>query len=95
MKKLTKWCIQKILNWDTTVHPETMQDVMYLLDHADERETVTALGAVRLLGCTRPTLRRYVKNGWIREVYITKSNRMYDKKDIERLLQYGQPPPKV
>lgn len=94
MKKITKWCIQKILQWDTTVGPDTLNDVMKTLEQKGQRETITGLGAIRLLGCTRPTLRRYVKNGWIREVYITKSTRMYDKADIEHLLQYG-PPPKV
>lgn len=93
MKPITRWIIRKVLQWDKSVHQEVRQNILDAMEFKT-RETVTALGAARLLGCTRPTLRRYVSKGWIREVYITRNHRMYDRRDIEKLLQYG-PPTKV
>ena len=94
MKPITRFIIEVALRWDKTVPHDMRINILDAMYNIKERETITPMGALRMLGCSRTTLRKYVRNGWIREVYITKSNRMYDKKDIERLLQYGPPPKK-
>ena len=93
MKNITKWIICKALSWDKTVTKEESRSILDIVFDIRECETVRPLAALRMLGCSRPTLRRYVNNGWIREIKISHTNRFYDKKDIERLIQFG--PPKV
>ena len=95
MKPITRFIIEVALRWDKTVPHNMRVNILDAMYNIKERETITPMGALRMLGCSRTTLRKYVRNGWIREVYISRNTRMYDKNDIQKLLQYGPPPPKV
>lgn len=91
MRNITKWVICKVLAWDKTVTREESKAILDVVFDIRECETIRPLAALRMLGCSRPTLRRYVNKGWIREIKISHANRFYDKKDIERLIRFGPP----
>ena len=95
MKPITRFIIEVALRWDKTVPHDMRINILDALYNIKERETITPIGALRMLGCSRATLRKYVNKGWVREVYISRNTRMYDKHDIEKLLQYGPPAGKL
>jgi hypothetical protein len=91
MKPITRFLIELLLRWDKTIPAEMRINIQDALYNIKEREMVRPLAALRMLGCSRPTLKKYVQKGWIREIRISYANRFYDKADIDRLIQYGPP----
>lgn len=91
MKPITRFLIEILLRWDKTIPAEMRINIQDALYNIKEREMVRPLAALRMLGCSRPTLKKYVQKGWIREIRISYANRFYDKADIDRLIQYGPP----
>lgn len=90
MKPTTKEIIRLALESDPTVESWHKNAIMKAVSpKPTKKELLTTAQAADLLGVTRPTLLRYVKDGKLSRIEYSSRKMRYDKEEVVRLINIG------
>jgi len=93
MKTETINVIRSILTADETVTKDKLESVLRNLRQttAPHRHLIGARQAMEILGVSRPTLRAYVKQGFISQIGFSSRKVRFDEDEIRRFADNGAP----
>lgn len=93
MKTETINVIRSILTADETVTKDKLESVLRNLRQTtvQHRHLVGARQAMEILGVSRPTLRAYVKQGFISQIGFSSRKVRFDEDEIRRFADNGAP----
>ena len=95
MKQETIDVVRSILAADETVSKDKLESVLRNLRQtaAPHRHLIGARQAMAILGVSRPTLRAYVKQGFIEQIAFSSRKIRFDETDVRRFADNGVPTP--
>ena len=93
MKTETINVVRSILTADETVSNEKLESVLRNMRQttAQHRHLIGARQAMEILGVSRPTLRAYVKQGFISQIGFSSRKVRFDEDEIRRFADNGAP----
>ena len=90
MKQQTRDLIASLLQSDETVTPEKRDYILRAMRQATPiRRVISAKGAMKVLGISRPTLREYAKRGVLEQINISTRKVRFDEEEVNRLAYKG------
>ena len=95
MKQETIDVVRSILAADETVSKDKLESVLRNLRQttASHRHLIGARQAMEILGVSRPTLRSYMKRGFITQIAFSSRKVRFDEDEIRRFADNGAPQP--
>ena len=95
MKQETISGIRTFLAADETVPKDKIESLLrsIRLTMAQHRHLIGARQAMEILGVSRPTLRAYVKQGFIEQIAFSSRKIRFDETDVRRFADNGVPTP--
>ena len=93
MKQETIDVVRSILTADETVTKDKLESVLRNLRQttAQHRHLIGARQAMELLGVSRPTLRSYMKQGFISQISFSSRKVRFDEEEIRIFAENGAP----
>jgi len=93
MKQETIDVVRSILAADETVSKDKLESVLRNLRQATvpHRHLIGARQAMDILGVSRPTLRSYMKHGFITQIAFSSRKVRFDEDEIRRFASNGAP----
>ena len=94
MKQETIDVVRSILTADETVTKDKLESVLRNLRQttAQHRHLIGARQAMAILGVSRPTLRGYVKQGFITQIGFSSRKVRFDEEEVRRFADNGVSP---
>ena len=91
MKQETIDVVRSILAADETVSKDKLESVLRILRQtaAPPRHLIGARQAMAILGVSRPTLRGYVKQGFITQIGFSSRKVRFDEEEVRRFADNG------
>ena len=92
MKSTTLDMIRTILSGDETVSGEHADSILRSCKQSTvRRHLVNAKRAMEILGISRPTLRAYVKGGYLTQIKLSQRKIRFDEDELLHFANVGMP----
>jgi len=94
MKTTTLDVLKRILDMDETISQENAEEILSACTQAGPQKNITrhlieVKEAMKILGVSRPTLKGYVKKGFISQISLSPRKIRFDEENIRHFAETG------
>ena len=94
MKASTLDILKRILDMDETISQENAEGILFACtqttpQNSKKHHLIEARDAMRILGVSRPTLKGYVKKGYISQIALSPRKIRFDEENIRHFAETG------